>query len=559
MSDAGPSNLPADVLDRIVRERFPYPSSEQPTWQTLRAGTPEADTPEADTDGLPDFRPADVAVIDRDTGRIVMLAIIEAEEGFDESRVLDRWLPASKRAPLYVFVPESNASRAARLAHEFGIRLAGLRSVGLAIREVRLLPFTAPLLQAFLPPLLRPARFRGGGGSGAPPRALPPKALPPDEAPRAGPPRYLDRLDLAAFVVLWALITAVSEILLALVVHDMIFPTVGAEEANEVDRAFKVMSYMAAPVFGLVVAVLIYGIPRYRSNGAPEGTGAALRGRGAVPVVWLGLTTALAIVVMIFPGLIGHSALRANPEGDLTVTVEAFRWDWRMTYEDSGVTVQGARGDALVLPVDTRIEFNVTSLDILHSFWIPAFRLKIDAVPHEFHAIYLTTVGLGTSEDIAYRVQCAELCGTGHPIMAMPVRVVERGEYDAWIASKQSGATGGGVEAANALDVAVSLVDFGVEPAQTAIAAGAVRFAVQNDGAAPHELVVIRTDAAADALPLAGPMVDEAAVDVRGRTDLLTPDASGAVTVDLEAGRYVLICNVPGHYPLGMRAAITVE
>ncbi len=93
-------------------------------------------------------------------------------------------------------------------------------------------------------------------------------------------------------------------------------------------------------------------------------------------------------------------------------------------------------GDELVLPDETRIRFDVTALDVLHSFWVPAFRQKIDAVPGQTTTVYVTTKGLGDPSDAAYRLQCAELCGLHHGTMAMPVRVLGADDFGEWLKSK---------------------------------------------------------------------------------------------------------------------------
>jgi cytochrome c oxidase subunit 2 len=92
--------------------------------------------------------------------------------------------------------------------------------------------------------------------------------------------------------------------------------------------------------------------------------------------------------------------------------------------------------------VDTRIRFAVTALeqDFVHSFWIPGFRLKIDAVPGRSTELLITPEKTGSYEDDpTLRVQCAELCGIGHADMKMGVRVVERSEFDRYITSLKEG------------------------------------------------------------------------------------------------------------------------
>lgn len=229
--------------------------------------------------------------------------------------------------------------------------------------------------------------------------------------------------------VLWVVFTLVA--LAGAVAMDP-FPTVGAEEAEFSDHAFRVMTYMATPVFGFVMAALTYSILRFRSSG-PSEDGPPIRGVGTVPRVWLAVTTALAVVVMIYPGLTGLAELRSNQSHDMEIDVSGFRWAWAVTYPEGFVAQE------LVLPKDQRIRFNVSAPegDVVHSFWIPAFRLKIDAVPGQVTHLWITPTEVGDGhEDVAYRVQCAELCGLFHHGMAMNVRVVEQDEYAAWVAEK---------------------------------------------------------------------------------------------------------------------------
>ncbi len=107
--------------------------------------------------------------------------------------------------------------------------------------------------------------------------------------------------------------------------------------------------------------------------------------------------------------------------------------------------------------------------------------------------------------------------------------------------------------------VDVGLTEFVVNPAQDTVDAGTVTFSVSNDGTEDHSFRVIKTDLAPDALPTAAGRVDEAQVDIVANIQQFAAGETQEVSPDLETGSYVLICNVPGHYDLGMRAAFTVE
>ena len=435
MSERRTSADPVTVAE-IAAERFAYPTEDRPTWRTIIAGQEPAG------EDLPAFAPADIAVIDTETNSVVLTAVVETSGDVTDYEALLRWLPASRIGPTFLYVPASVTGRVSELCHELGIQLAGLRGWAhsgdaLVINQARLRPFALPMLVALLPPALRPDRFREG-------RAAQISAPTRNEAPPG------HTFDLAVVFGVFLLITLVTELLLVFIANDLLFPTKGAHEADIVDEAFEVLTFMSAPVFALVVAVVLYSALRFRGPGpdddGPNGDGPAFLGHGAPPWIWLSITTALTVAVIIFPGLTGLAELREDQEGDLTINVNAFRWAWDVEYDDFDIQLLSGR-DELVLPVDQRVHFLITASpsDVLHSFWIPAFRTKIDAVPGVTTEIFVTPDRLGGPEtESVYRVQCAEICGAGHTDMAMPVRVVEQAEFDEWVAAKQA-QSGGGV------------------------------------------------------------------------------------------------------------------
>jgi cytochrome c oxidase subunit 2 len=96
----------------------------------------------------------------------------------------------------------------------------------------------------------------------------------------------------------------------------------------------------------------------------------------------------------------------------------------------------------MVLPLGKLVRFDVTATDVLHAFWVPAFRMKIDAVPGQVTTVFARPNTTGTIEiDAGYRLQCAELCGLGHKDMWFGVRVVEQDEFDAWVAERAPSAS----------------------------------------------------------------------------------------------------------------------
>ncbi len=232
--------------------------------------------------------------------------------------------------------------------------------------------------------------------------------------------------DLVIVAVLWLVLTALGTAAARL----DFFPVVRADKGEEIQHAFRVLVYL--------VAVLAYSVLRFRHGGPPVTDGPPIMGRGALPVAWFGVTAALAVLVMVYPGITGIAKVFRNPPPDLVVQVQGTRWKWIVSYPQYRVTTL----TELVLPVDVTVRFEVTSSDVIHSFWIPAFLTKIDAVPGMTTVLTLRPTKTGTYEtDQALRLQCAELCGRDHALMSMPVRVVSRQEFEAWVRA-QTGQAG---------------------------------------------------------------------------------------------------------------------
>jgi cytochrome c oxidase subunit 2 len=208
-------------------------------------------------------------------------------------------------------------------------------------------------------------------------------------------------------------------------------PRRASEEAEIVDGAFDLLLVLGLPVFVFVVVVLVYAVARFRAR--DEADGPAIRSDRRVVWTWVVVTSGLAVFVTINPGLVGMAELGADDtDPDLVIDVTSEQWNWSFDYVESGIRLEKA--DELVLPEGKRIVLRVTSTDVIHSLWIPAFRIKADAVPGRVHEVYLTPTETGDFRvDPNFRIQCAELCGTGHARMKTDVRVVGSDEFDAWV------------------------------------------------------------------------------------------------------------------------------
>jgi len=214
-----------------------------------------------------------------------------------------------------------------------------------------------------------------------------------------------------------------------------ILPPEWSEAAHVFDEAFILLMYLGSPVMALILAVMTWGAIGWRSAGAERDDGPNQHNNRALVTTWLVLTSALAIGVVINPGFVGLADLRGGPVSDYVIELEASQFFWEVTYPNGSVSVS-----ELVVPAEMRIRYDIPSTDVLHSFWIPAFRVKIDAVPGLPTQVYATATAEGTiDDDINLRIQCAEPCGAGHAKMAIPVRVVREAEWTEYIESLGEG------------------------------------------------------------------------------------------------------------------------
>ncbi len=225
--------------------------------------------------------------------------------------------------------------------------------------------------------------------------------------------------------VLWLILTALGE--LAVANWDPM-PLGASEESSVVRGAFHLLSILGVPVFAFVLSTLAYSVLRFRSGG-PDADGPPLRSHGAVTALWLAITTGLAVYVIFNPGLSGLAELWRPRPAELLVRVDAQQWNWTVSYPQYNVTLKKAK--EVPLPAGKTILFEITSKDVVHSFWIPAFQMKMDAVPGTTTTLALTPVREGDFRtDPQYRIQCAELCGTGHATMSAALRVVDPGQFE---------------------------------------------------------------------------------------------------------------------------------
>jgi cytochrome c oxidase subunit 2 len=211
------------------------------------------------------------------------------------------------------------------------------------------------------------------------------------------------------------------------------FPQDASGAADQIDTLYDVLLICSVPVFVLVMTIAIYSVVRFRAKPGDMGDGPPIHGNTRLEVIWVTIPFLMVTALAIY-GWIVLDDIEAKQKNEMVVNVTGQQFTWSFEYPSEKLT-----SAELVLPVERPVEFKVHTKDVIHSFWVPQFRLKSDAVPGLTTKIRLTPDRVGR-----YEVVCAELCGLGHSTMRQFVRVVPAGEFDKWVSAQKKAAGGGG-------------------------------------------------------------------------------------------------------------------
>jgi cytochrome c oxidase subunit 2 len=221
------------------------------------------------------------------------------------------------------------------------------------------------------------------------------------------------------------------------------FPAAGAAQASKIDTLYDVLIIASVPVFVLVTAIIGFSILFFRMRPGQENEdGPPIHGNTRLEVVWTAIPSLLIAGLCTYAYIVlvdieKKPAQAATREMRMQVFGEQFAWTF--TYPKDVTGGKNLTTDELYLPTGRSVDFRIHAKDVLHDFWVPAFRLKMDAVPGiETH--YRVTP---TREGV-YPVVCAELCGIGHATMRSTVRVVSPTAFKKWIDGKLKPATPAG-------------------------------------------------------------------------------------------------------------------
>jgi cytochrome c oxidase subunit II len=229
------------------------------------------------------------------------------------------------------------------------------------------------------------------------------------------------------FFIVGALVIA-STVLISLLFGLIgLLPDQASTQAVTIDRLFNAHFIIIAFLFSLITVFVVYSIVVFRSKPGQKQEGAYFKGSTGLEVVWT-LIPLITVVGFSYWGAQNLAEVRREDPQALNVRVVGYQWAWLFEYPDYGVS-----STTLYLPVDRQVLFSMTSRDVIHSFWVPEFRVKQDVLPGEnlVKELRVTPNKIGT-----YQVMCAELCGGAHAYMTSPVMVVSQADFGQWLAEQ---------------------------------------------------------------------------------------------------------------------------
>ncbi len=200
--------------------------------------------------------------------------------------------------------------------------------------------------------------------------------------------------------------------------------------ASEVDALFYFVYWISIFFLAVITFGTIYFAVKYRRKGKRDQLTSGPHGHTGLELTWSVIPT-LIVLVMFAWGFQVYLKMNVIPKDALEIKVTGYQWAWIFDYPEGFNT-----GGELVVPVNKPVKLLMSSLDVLHSFYVPAFRVKMDVLPNRYTSIWFEAMYEGE-----FQVFCTEYCGKSHSDMLAMVKVVSQTDYEKWL-EKQSDDSG---------------------------------------------------------------------------------------------------------------------
>lgn len=189
-----------------------------------------------------------------------------------------------------------------------------------------------------------------------------------------------------------------------------------------VDSTFIYIMVFCFLLFVIIMFLMLYFVVRYRRSRNPNPSD--ISGNAIVETIWIAASVVLALS-MFFYGLTSFKFLRTAPADSMDVKVTARQWSWLFTYEN------GRKSTDLVVPQGKNVALNMKSVDVIHGFFVPAYRIKADVLPTMTTHVWFKAVDGG-----AFDILCTQYCGLQHSKMLSQIFVVPASDFDKWYAGQ---------------------------------------------------------------------------------------------------------------------------
>jgi cytochrome c oxidase subunit 2 len=204
----------------------------------------------------------------------------------------------------------------------------------------------------------------------------------------------------------------------------------GSSITSQQSNLYLIILIPAAVVFLIVEGGIILSVIRFRRRKGDTTEPKQTHGNIPLEIIWTVLPVLLVIFIFIFAlHTMNGIAAPAPSANELKVNVVGHQWWWEFDYQDLKITT----ADELYIPVGTPVQITLTSVDVIHSFWVPQLAGKTDVVPGQTNHMWITASQTGT-----YDGQCSEFCGIEHALMRAKVIVVSQADFQAWVKQQQT-------------------------------------------------------------------------------------------------------------------------
>lgn len=198
-------------------------------------------------------------------------------------------------------------------------------------------------------------------------------------------------------------------------------PSEGTNIAGSVNNLYGFLLVISLIACAIVIGGMIFFVWKYRRRTANDKT-PYISHNTFLEFLWSFIPLVIFLGVFAWGWVIYHQ-MRTMPQNALEIHVFGKQWSWEVQYK-SGVKT----ANLVVVPINTDVKLILTSTDVIHSFFVPSFRIKQDAVPGQYSALWFNATKLGD-----FHIFCTEYCGTQHSAMIGKLRVVTQEEYDRWL------------------------------------------------------------------------------------------------------------------------------